>query len=346
MSVTEFSRRTLISSTAATALAVVGCTPETGDPRSTPATASSAPGSSAASASPTASGPSAAATPTPSASPSPSPTPTEVAMAELPGGGTVPFPGRRMVALYGHPTAPVLGMLGEQGPQESVERLQKLVEEYRAAAPGENWIGAFEIITTIASSSAGKDGNYSILSSNERLLPHIEAAEANDIYVVLDLQPGRSTFLEQAKRYEELLKRPTVGLALDPEWRLKPGQKHMVQIGQVTIEEVNEVGAWLAQLVRDHNLPPKVLTLHQFQPRMIIDRERLDTSHPEIQYLVHVDGLGSQPAKQGTWLRILEGLPEGVFLGWKNFEHEDIPMLTPAQTVEQVSPLPHFISYQ
>ena len=179
------------------------------------------------------------------------------------------------------------------------------------------------------------------------MLPFIEAAEANDVYVVLDLQPGRSTFLEQAKRYEELLKRPWVGLALDPEWRLlKPGDRHMVKIGEVPIEEVNEVGAWLAQLVRDNNLPPKVLTLHQFQPRMIINRELLDTSHDEIQYMVHVDGLGSQGAKQGTWRAILKDLPAGVYTGWKNFEDEDLPMLTPAQTLEQVSPLPDFVSYQ
>lgn len=267
--------------------------------------------------------------------------------AELPGGGVTPFPGRRMIALYGHPGAPVLGMMGEQSPEESVTRLKALVAEYQAVMPEENFVGAFEIITTIASSSAGSDGNYSILSSFERVLPFIEAAEANDVYVVLDLQPGRSTFLEQAKRYEELLKRPWVGLALDPEWRLlKPGDRHMVKIGQVPIEEVNEVGAWLAQLVRDNNLPPKVLTLHQFQPRMIINRELLDTSHDEIQYMVHVDGLGSQGAKQGTWRAILKDLPAGVYTGWKNFEDEDLPMLTPAQTLEQVSPLPDFVSYQ
>ena len=28
------------------------------------------------------------------------------------------------------------------------------------------------------------------------------------------------------------------------------------------------------------------------------------------------------------------------------FEHEDKPMLSPKQTVEQVKPTPHFISYQ
>ena len=265
---------------------------------------------------------------------------------ELPGGGIAPFPGRHMIALYGHPETAALGMMGEQPPAEAVTRLNKLVEEYRQLMPGRTVIGSFEIITTVASSSAGDDGDYSYGTPIDVLMPWIEAAEQNDIYVVLDLQPGRSSFLDQAKQYEEVLKRPTVGLALDPEWRLKPDQRHLRQIGQVSVDEVNEVGAWLADLVAEHKLPPKVLTLHQFQTRMIIDRARLDTSRPEVQHLVHVDGQGGQAAKQSTWSVIKRDLPAHTFMGWKNFEDEDIPMLTPKQTVEQVHPTPHFISYQ
>ena len=61
---------------------------------------------------------------------------------------------------------------------------------------------------------------------------------------------------------------------------------------------------------------------------------------------MHVDGQGPQGSKQATWEVIRRGLPDSVFLGWKNFEDEDTPMLTPKQTVEQVHPTPHFISYQ
>ncbi len=114
----------------------------------------------------------------------------------------------------------------------------------------------------------------------------------------------------------------------------------------MSVEEVNEVGAWLARLVRDHDLPPKVLTLHQFRPSMVRGRDRLDTSLDEIQWLVHVDGQGGQGAKQDTWRALQRDLPEGVWLGWKNFEHEDTPMLTPAQTLERVHPTPQFVSYQ
>jgi len=265
---------------------------------------------------------------------------------EFPGGGIVPLPNHHMIALYGHPQTAALGMMGEQPPAQAVERLNKLLDEYREHMPDLTVMGSFEIIASVASAGAGKDGNYTYETPIDLLMPWIEAAEANDIYVVLDLQPGRKRFLEQAKVYEDLLKRPTVGLALDPEWRLKPNQKHLQQIGQVPIDEVNEVGAWLADLVAEHKLPPKVLTLHQFQTRMIVERERLDTSRPEIQYLVHVDGQGPQGSKQATWEVIRRDLPEGVFLGWKNFEDEDVPMLTPKQTVDQVHPTPHFISYQ
>ena len=265
---------------------------------------------------------------------------------ELPGGGIAPFPGRMMIAFYGHPSGSALGMLGEQPPAEAVTRLKKIVDQYQELLHDQKVIGSFEIITTVASASAGEDGDYSYETPIDQLMPWIEAAEANDIYIVLDLQPGRTGFLTQAKRYEELLKRPWVGLAIDPEWRLPPDGKHLVQIGQVQIEEVNELGAWLADFVAEHKLPPKMLTLHQFQTRMIPGRERLDTSRPEVQYLVHVDGQGGQGAKQGTWSVMKKDLPKHVWLGWKNFEDEDIPMLTPAQTVAQVHPTPQFVSYQ
>ncbi|HSO63895.1 MAG TPA: hypothetical protein VLQ78_02235 [Ornithinibacter sp.] len=264
---------------------------------------------------------------------------------ELPGGGCLPFPGRRMVALYGHPGTASMGMLGEQSAAAAVTRATTLAQEY-AGLTDTPVVPSFEIIATVASRSKGADGTYSSRTPMKRLLPWVEAAEAAGVYVVLDLQPGRTDFLEQAKHYEELLRRPWVGLALDPEWRLREDQVHLEQIGSVGVDEVNRVGAWLAALVREHDLPPKVLTLHQFRPSMIRDRERLDTSLDEVQWLVHADGLGGQGDKQATWRALRRDLPEGVWLGWKNFEDEDTPMLTPEQTMAQVQPTPWFVSYQ
>ena len=197
-----------------------------------------------------------------------------------------------------------------------------------------------------ASAGAGKDGNYSAETKLEDLLPLIDAAEKAGVYVILDLQPGRTDFLTQAKRYESLLKRPHVGLALDPEWRLKPEQKHLRQIGSVTATEINEVGDWLAALTKANSLPQKVFVLHQFNINMIKGRSRLNMSRPELATVIHVDGQGSQPAKQSTWKYLRGEAPKGVFWGWKNFNDEDKPMLNVKQTWTDVKPHPELISYQ
>ena len=263
---------------------------------------------------------------------------------QLPGGGQILYPGRQMVALYGHPGAPVLGVLGEQDVEGAIARAQQLAADYQPLVDVPV-VPAFEIITTVASAGAGPDGNYSYEAPVDMLRPWVDAAAEAGVYVVLDLQPGRTDFLTQAKRYEELLTRPHVGLALDPEWRLRPDQRHMAQIGSVTSAEVNTVVTWLADLTRAHKLPQKLLLLHQFQVQMISDRPQVDTSRDELAVLIHADGFGSPGAKFETWNAMHIGPPPNVWWGWKNFIDEDSPTFTPAETMA-IEPRPLFVSYQ
>ncbi|MFJ7749541.1 hypothetical protein ACIQXM_06240 [Arthrobacter sp. NPDC097144] len=264
---------------------------------------------------------------------------------ELPGGGQTVFPGRRMVALYGHPSGGSLGVLGEQGMAESIQLAKETAEQYQPYST-EPVVPALEIITTVASAGPGADGDYSEETAPEDLIPWIEAAREAGVYVVLDLQPGLSTFLDQAVRYEQLLKYPHVGLALDSEWRLAPGQRHLEQIGSVDAAEVNEVSEWLAGLTRDSVLPQKVFMLHQFNLSMIRNRDQLNVSHSELAVSLHADGHGTPGQKQETWSVMRNGLQPEIWPGWKNFYDEDTPMLTPEQTFTQVDPKPWFISYQ
>ncbi|MBO9050685.1 hypothetical protein [Curtobacterium flaccumfaciens] len=263
---------------------------------------------------------------------------------QLRNGGQRPFDGHRYVALYGAPGAPALGVLGEQGPKETVQRAEQVAKPYRAESD-ELVTPAMEVIATVAAGDAGADGDYSTELPVSTLEPYVEAAHDADMPVIIDLQPGRSDFLSQAKKYESLLKKPGVWLALDPEWRLTKDQVPLEQIGSVSASEVNEVSSWLAALVRDEGLPPKALVLHQFRLSMIQDRSALQT-HPELDMLVHVDGQGSQPDKQATWKALHQGAPEGLHWGWKNFYDEDTPMLTPAQTMQDVTPTPSLVTYQ
>jgi hypothetical protein len=263
---------------------------------------------------------------------------------ELPGGGQVMFPGRRMAALYGHPGTPAMGVLGEQPVAESIARAEGLAAQYGPLVD-EPVVPAFEIIATVASGAAGPDGDYSAESSVEELRPWIDAAGEAGVYVVLDLQPGRSDFLTQAQRYEELLAEPHVGLALDPEWRLGSDQRHLEQVGSVAVEEINSVATWLADLTRDHDLPQKLLLIHQFRTAMITDRASLETSRDELAVLIHADGFGMPSQKFATWNALHVDPPPGITWGWKNFIDEDSPTFTPQQTVA-IEPSPVFVSYQ
>ena len=263
---------------------------------------------------------------------------------QLPGGGQLLFPNHMMVAIYGTPGAPVLGILGEQDLSASIERARNHADPYRALT-GRTVVPAFEIITSVASAGAGPDGNYSNEIDIATIKPWVEEAGRQGLYVVLDLQPGRTDFVTQARQYEELLAYPWVGLALDPEWRIGPDQVHLVQIGHVTADEVNSVVGYLGELTDRLSLPPKLLVLHQFRLDMIPDRDRVDLSNPAVTVLVHADGQGSQPAKQDTW-RFLRQNTLVPWWGWKNFYDEDAPMLSPEQTMSQVVPQPDLVTYQ
>ncbi len=262
---------------------------------------------------------------------------------ELPGGGLTLFPGRRIVALYGNPTTAALGVMGEQGPEEAVLRAREVAAPY--GADGMEVLPAFEIIATVASASATEDGDYSWEMTVDELRPWVDAAAREGLYVTLDLQPGRTDFLTQAKRFEELLVLPHVGLALDSEWRLKSNQVHLRQIGSVDASEVNEVVDWLASLVREHALPQKLLIVHQFKFSMITNRELIE-SPPELAVMIHVDGQGPIHTKYDTY-GALTGAADADrwWWGWKNFYDEDTPTPTPAQVLE-LDPLPVYVSYQ
>jgi hypothetical protein len=179
-------------------------------------------------------------------------------------------------------------------------------------------VPAFEIIATVASSSAGPDGDYSSESAIEHLRPWVDAARKAGVYVVLDLQPGHTDFL---------------------------GQRHMVQIGSVSAAEINKTAGWLAALTRQHRLPQKVLMLHQFRLDMITNRADIRTDHDELRVIIHADGFGTAGQKFDTWRAMHVDAPRKVGWGWKNFYDEDLPTFTPRQTIA-VKPSPVFISYQ
>jgi hypothetical protein len=253
------------------------------------------------------------------------------------------FTHHRLVALYGLPGAPVLGGLGSQDLDASVARVRAIAASF-PNADGRTAVPTFEIITTLASASAGADGDYSHEIPISRIRPWVDRARDEGFYVVLDLQSGRTDFLTQARQYEELLREPHVGLALDPEWRLGPGEVHG-SVGTVSAAEVQATADWLAGVVRDNGLPPKPFIVHQFRIDMFPDRH-LFVPPPELDAVIQMDGIGTQAQKDNTW-RALNGYgaADRFWWGWKNFYDDDTPVATP-QKMEALIPAAVFVSYQ
>jgi hypothetical protein len=266
---------------------------------------------------------------------------------QLPGGGYEVLPEdqmRRYVAFYGHPGTDDLGVLGEQGPAETRARMQEFVDAY--SGDGAEVIPAYEIIVSVASAGAGDDGDYSTEWPPGTFEDWISFARDNGMYVLLDLQPGREDFLSQAMIYEELLHLPFVGLALDPEWRLKSDQVHLEQTGTVDGAEINQVVEWLADLVRDNGLPQKMLLLHQFKTSMITNRDQV-VERPELQVVVQMDGDGTEAQKDVTWSNLKQGADDAHWAwGWKNFFDEDEPGPPTPESTMSKTPTPIYVSYQ
>lgn len=263
---------------------------------------------------------------------------------ELPGGGRVVFPGRRLVALYGHPGAPSLGVLGEQGVARAVSRAAAVARPYRRLSTVPV-VPTFELIATVAQKAAGTDGDYSGESTVDELRPWVRAAGRNGMYVVLDVQAGRADVLDQLRRYRSLIREPHVGVAVDPEWKLGPRQKPLGRVGHIGAAEVNRAIAWIAELTRTHGLPKKLFVVHQFRLSMIRNEGRLRTDRPEVSVLIHMDGQGSPAQKEATWDAVRRARPDGVPLGWKNFYDEDTRLFTPRRTLDR-RPRPVMVSYQ
>jgi hypothetical protein len=259
--------------------------------------------------------------------------------AELPGGGRTLFPDRRMVAFYGNGESEALGILGETSPEQAAQDLVEAAEPF--ATPERPVLPTFELIVTVAQQSPGPDGTYSVATSPDVVQTYLDAVREIDGYLVLDFQPGQSEFLPQVQEFEEFLLEPDVGVALDPEWRMDPGEAPGDSIGSVDASEINAVSEYLAELVEANDLPEKLLILHHFRLDMIEGREQVQ--NPEgIAVTWHADGFGDQQLKTEVFEVIRP--PDEFPIGFKLFYDEDTNLFTPQETIDRFDP--DFISYQ
>lgn len=258
---------------------------------------------------------------------------------ELPRGGYRVLPDFRVVALYGAPQDPALGALGIGSPDQAARRLADLTRSYRAAR--KPVLPAFELLATIAAGHPGLDGLYRTRQPTATIRRYLEAVRRIDGLLILDLQPGYADFSDEAKELARFLREPDVGLAMDPEWHVADGEVPGRTIGSVDAEEVNEVSAYLARIVRRHGLPQKLLVVHQFTDAMVGGKRRIE-QRPGVAVVFNADGFGTPALKRATYRRVRKS---ARWLGFKLFFEEDTGLMSPKQVLG-LQPPPDLVVYE
>ncbi len=328
--------RRVLAAAAVVLLAVAGCSsdlPPRAAPGSTPASSPSAVGSTSA----------VATRPTPTAPPT---TPSASGPAPAGGASTLPrgdrtlLPKWRVVAYYGGPNGPALGVLGSGPPDAVWPRLAK--EAARWASRGHPVLPAYELIAVVASAGPGPDGKYRYRIDSADIQRYLDSARRHKALLVLDIQPGRADFVTEAKRLERWLVFPDVALAIDPEWRMGPHDVPGRRIGSVGAAEVNAVSGWLDGLTAKHKLPQKLLLVHQFTNGMVRGKPSV-TPRKNLAMVFNMDGFGAQADKLVKYRMLAADKRFG--LGFKLFYKQDIDLFTPPELLA-VHPAPAVLEFQ
>jgi hypothetical protein len=268
------------------------------------------------------------------------PTPTVVGPPSVPNAPL--FPRHRIVGLYGAPQDPKLGALGIGAPDQAAVKLKQQVKPY--ASVRRPVIPAMELIAVVASNSPQPDGLYRSRQPPLTIQRYLDAARRAHAMLILDIQPGNADFLTEAKALEPYLKQPDVGIALDPEWHLSPGQIPGQTIGSVTAGEVNQVADYVNGLVQRYRLPQKLFIVHSFTESMIAPKFGLRVP-PGIAEVINVDGVGQIGVKRLKYVQLTQRQNANLRRGFKLFYHEDQHVMSPRQVL-QLPPPPDVVIYE
>ena len=261
-------------------------------------------------------------------------------------GAILPF--KRIVAYYGNLYSKKMGALGEYPEDEMLQRLNVEVKKWEEADPDTPVVSALHYIAVVAQGSAGADGKYRLRMPDSEIQKVLQIAEKINAIVFLDIQVGFSTLQTEVPLLEKYLKLPNVHLGVDPEFSMKTGIRPGKIVGTLDAEDINFTANYLAKIVKENNLTPKVLVVHRYTQKMLTNYKAIKLL-PEVQIVMHMDGWGEVAKKIGTYQQFI--YPEPVqFTGFKLFYKNDIlekgtVLVTPEELLK-LRPQPIYIQYQ
>ena len=261
-------------------------------------------------------------------------------------GALLPF--HRIIAYYGNLYSTKMGALGQDPEDVMLAKLDIEVKKWELADPNTPVIPALHYIAVVAQGSAGADGKYRTRMPDKEIDKVIAMAEKINGIVFLDFQVGFSTIQEELPAYEKYFKMPNVHLGIDPEFSMKGTIRPGKVVGTYDAIDVNFAANYLAKIVRENNLTPKILVVHRYTQKMLTNYN-LIIPLPEVQIVMHMDGWGEKAKKIGTYKQFIYKEPV-QFTGFKIFYKNDLwepnTILFSPEELLKLSPIPVYIQYQ
>ncbi len=258
------------------------------------------------------------------------------------------FPFKRIIAYYGNYYSKNMGVLGQYPADEMLSMLQAEVNKWNLADPGTPASPALQYIAVTAQGYKGNDGKYRSRMPSDQIDKTISLASEINGIVILDVQIGQSTLENEIPPLLKYLKMPQVNLAIDPEFAMKASQVPGAEyVGTIDAVDINYVINFLAKLVKEYDLPPKILIIHRYRENMVTNYKEIEKI-PEVQVVMNMDGWGDIGGKMAIYQEYITDQPV-QFAGIKLFYHNDTlassTMMTPDEILK-LTPEPIYIQYQ
>ncbi|MGH3086115.1 MAG: hypothetical protein ACRDSJ_02205 [Rubrobacteraceae bacterium] len=254
-----------------------------------------------------------------------------------------PLKENRIVAYYGTPLSELMGILGESEPEVMMEQLKEQTQAYSDADPERPAVPAIEFIASVAQRDPGPAGLYVSQTDPEVIEEYSRLAEENDALLILDVQLGGATIMDEIEILEDFLRRPHVHLAIDTEYSIEEGQIPGVDLGTVDGADIQEAVEYFDELVETENIPDKLLMIHQFDAGIVTNKEAIQPTD-NVQVALHADGFGTPEAKFSKYGLLVRDEPI-QYGGFKVFYQQDTPVLEPEQVLA-LDPAPAIVTYQ
>ena len=261
-------------------------------------------------------------------------------------GAILPF--KRIIAYYGNLYSTRMGILGELPEKEMLEKLQGEVKKWQEADSTLEVVPALHYIAITAQGSPGKGNKYRLRMPFKEIDKILVMAQKINALVFIDIQVGLSTLQEELPQFEQYLKMPNVHFGIDPEFSMKGGQAPGKVVGSFDAADINYTTEYLAKLVKENNLPPKIIVVHRFTQKMVTNYQQIK-KRPEVQIVMDMDGWGHQARKINTYRQFIHKEPV-QFTGFKLFYKNDLReanshVMSPAEILK-LKPQPVYIQYQ